>query len=157
MKKTVTVIALLLAALMLCGCSSEPKQYSYKGINITLPGNFKEDTAEGYDYCLSQNDCIVLFLIESAEALGVDESLNAHGYAEMVLVSNDLDTTLTDAGDHTYFEFTRTVEGDNISYLACCYRNGASFWLLQFACPESKYSDMRSDMLSWADSVTFNG
>ena len=156
MKKTITVIAVLLALLTLAGCSSAPKQYSYKGMHITLPGSFKEDSAEGYDYCLSKDDCVALFLIEDAAALGVDEGTTARQYAEMVLATNEIDKPLTDAGDHTYFEFSRTVDGESISYLACCFRSGAAFWLVQFACPEGKYSDMRQDMLSWADSVTFD-
>lgn len=158
MKKFVPVMALLLAILAFCGCSVEPKTLTDKGMSITLPGNFRVSEAEGYDVCFERNDCVVFALREAHDAADGFGDLTLKEYTELVLEANDLTEQMTETAKYNYFEFEKTVDGSDepYSYLACCFRADEAFWLVQFSCMKSDYAKYRSEMLSWADTVTFS-
>lgn len=166
MKKLLSVIAIVLAVLSLSACSvldslsSKEKQYSTEGMTITMPGGFYKTEQEGFKVCYARDDCAVFALREGFDELEGLSELTLDEYADLVLENNELDKPVNDGAGLKYFEFERDVKDDNgtetFSYLACCYRAGDAFWLVQFSCPKSKYGENRSDMLAWAETVTFS-
>ena len=157
MKRTVVLIALLLAALTLAACTPAEKLYSDKGFNITLPGNFRPYDAEAYDVCFENNKCVVFALREPFDAADGFGGLTLKEYAEIVLEANGLDEPITETDKYVYFEYEGQDggEGEPYLYLACCFKAEDAFWLVQFSALKSDYAQYRDRMLGWGDTVYF--
>lgn len=159
-------VLVLIGTLLTTGCSvrfsifsSAPKEYSKNGITLTLPGNFSETEAEGYDYALESRDVAVMVLKErfsDYEALGVSVSdMTLFDYAGLIITANGLpeSTPISTADGLTSFTYEREVDGDEFYYYSVAYKGSDAFWIVQFVCIAKDKNDKQSDFAEYAKSV----
>ncbi|MDE7380431.1 MAG: hypothetical protein K2N14_05190 [Clostridia bacterium] len=156
------IIVALTAAIMavtLTACTANPKQFDKAGMSITLTTAFTEKDLVSQTAYYESRDSIVTALKEEFSLLSGSSSWTVSHYTDVVMKNNKL----TDAEKHEregkeyiYFTYEKTVSGKQFFYLATTHKSSDAFWLIQFACDQSKKDAMTDTFLGWADTVTFS-
>ena len=161
MKKYLAFILAMVFVLSLVSCTpNDHKKFSCQEMTITLPDRFIEDTLEGYTIGFKSPEAAILALKESFEDYPVLRDYTLTKYAELV-ASNNTNLQMTqpeniDGIITTQHSFLNTDEQVNYVYLSAMFRSGEGFWLIQFACPENSFEEMKPYFIQWAKSVSFN-
>ena len=163
MKKSVRVIALLLAMVLMTGCTLFPakdstKSISSNGLTMNIPSDYKDVSSDpstaGYTFAYGNSKSLVVGLREEKslfESYGYYLTLEEYG--ELVIEGNGIFASLNKENGIITFTFTRLVDGVNYKYLAGVYENNDCFWLIQFGCEMSNFSSMESEFMEYLVSV----
>ena len=91
MKKLFKLLPLLLALLVFCACTANPKDFEAAGLTITLTDDFaREDSLnEGQDAVFVSDDAVVSVLCVKFNQTGVDPSMTEESYAQFVNLVNE--------------------------------------------------------------------
>ena len=163
---TVTIVALMTAAILLCGCGTdlfkaEPKEFSKAGMTITLSDKFYEKDMVNYTaYYESQKVGVTALKEEFTlfEQAGYDcGELSIKDYIGFVIQANELptDTEITEENGLTSFTYEKTASGNDFKYFAAAYKTGDAFWLFNFYCERDDFDGFLPRFQEWAGSVTF--
>jgi hypothetical protein len=144
---------------ILCGCYSNPKNFSKAGMTIMLTTEFEEGSAEAFDVYLKSEDVIFAATEETTDELEragyeinsladyADEILNLKGASK-----NDLQVR----NDYRYFVTTDTVSGASYTYVRCIFKADDAYWVCEFACKTKNYNRFSDKILDWADTIKFD-
>lgn len=157
----VLIVALVLGfgVGLLIGFTSEvresPKEYNVYNMSITLTDKFKSDSSvSGFDACYASNKVIVFFLRENLSNIPGYEHLTVDEYGEIVIEVNDIDASkISHSDDLTYFEYNNDSD---YHYSAFLYKDGETFWMIQFCTNQNDTAKYQDRIFEWAASVKFS-
>jgi hypothetical protein len=142
----------------MCGCSSNPKNFTVSGLTITLTDAFSEGKAQAFDVYLKSEDVIFAATEETSDELqSAGYEINSLAdYADEILTlkgasKNDLQVR----NDYRYFVSKDTVNGASYTYVRCIFKAADAYWVCEFACKTKNYDRLSNKILSWADTITF--
>ncbi len=137
---------------------SKPKEFSSKGMRITLTDQFKESTEEGFTACYDSGDVAVFALKEDFSMLNGLENYTVWEYGAAVLEHNgfSLEVQLETREGLTCYERLSTGD-DGVTYhnLTVLYKSSDSFWIIQFVTREKSFDKYEQTIVDWAKSVAF--
>lgn len=154
---------LLLAAFMAVCCFScaflkQPKTFSKAGASITLTESFVEKELVSQTAYFESANMIVTMLKEEFSMMPGLGSITEEEYARLAIQINGMDVPYATSEDgYAYFEFQKTISGNDYSYYATCFKANDAFWLIQFGCFTKNYEKMKPEMQKYAKSVVFEG
>ena len=159
LKRMTVLLTLLLTVTTLFSCAfGLDKKFSKAGVTITLTNQFVEKEIVSQTAYYESTTMIVTVLKEEFTMLSGLENWTLKKYAETTISGNSLTAEVVETENpYVYFEYEKTVSGNDYKYLATCFKADDAFWLIQFGCFEKNYDKLRSDMFKYADSVTFDG
>lgn len=157
MRKIIVLFIMMVLVLGLSSCSllSKEKEFTVSDLTITLTSRFAEKEVIGFTSTYQSTDVLVFVLEEDKDQL--DYGLTLEKYAKLILEVNKLDDVdYEKEDDYICFEYTKNVSGKDYYYYARAYETEDSFWLIQFACFESKQDKLFDDIEKYADSIKFD-
>ena len=133
-KKISLILCLLLLASLLAACGKDEtgtKTFTCENLTLTIPASMKEDkdmlADTGFNFGLEGGGIFVLGLREDMSNFS---DMSAMEYARLVVQANNLNGVPEDKGDYVLIKYTANV-GTEYTYLACIYKNGSEFWMIQ--------------------------
>ena len=157
------IIALLIAAVMvlsLAGCGLFPKEKAF-GVNemlITLTDAFTEADFEGYTKAFDSTNMAVFVLRDDKAAFnGIEISLEEYAALTKAANADRGPGEIKNEDGLVFFDYDYYGnDGTTIySYLTAMFESDEAFWLVQFACDQTKWEKQRPEMIQYAQSVTF--
>ncbi len=157
-KRKQSILALLIAlcTVLLCACSSDPKNFTVGDITITLTKAFKENKMNEFDAYITSSS--VSFTakketINSLEHAGYEiNSLDDYAL-EIVEANQKSKNDLKKRGNYIYFLSEGTKSGAKYTYVHCLFKGSGEYWICEFVCKSSDYSKLESNILGWADTI----
>ncbi len=156
MKKLFRFIPLLLiAVLIFSACSATPKSFTVDALSIDLTSAFDRDdsVSEDQDAVFISNDLVVTVLSESFNRLGIDDSFTKDDYAELVIMTNGLNSAVMHKEQYTYFIYEASADGEDYKYLAVIFKSDDAFYMVQFAALSSDFEPLLEDIWEYIGSV----
>lgn len=151
MKKLFTLLPLLLALLVFCACTANPKDFEAAGLTITLTDDFaREDSLnEGQDAVFVSDDAVVSVLCVKFNQTGVDPSMTEESYAQFVNLVNEREVVVLHRDSYTYFVYETSDE----KYLAVVYKADDAFYMVQFGTDTVDFDSSLETFWGYAESV----
>lgn len=165
MKKLKVLVALLLVASLLSGCSllnavlsQQEKEYTYENISVMLPAN-----CLNYSGTALAGDMTFMFANDSISFFGVKESktdisemfgqMNLQGYAQLIAQLYELDAEPVQKDGFWTVTYTNSVDADTYTYISVFYETANSFWNIQASCKEADYEKYAADLWKYATTI----
>ena len=158
MKRITTLVVCVLTTVGLVACSffGGEKTFSKAGMSITLTTQFVEKEYVSQTVCYESPTVIVFALKEEFSLAPQVSGWSISKYASTTISVNNLNCEYVIAeGGYAYFEYEKSVSGNEYTYFATCHKAEDAFWLIQFACFTKNYQKMKDDMVKYANSVAF--
>lgn len=161
MKKiVVSVLALVLAGLLLVGCAEkyEPKDFMCGDLEIELTDGFEKKVSEKHKgYYLSKTMGVYVDEWqfddfddpEAAAEMDVDE------FAEEIVDAGNYLTTVKLEKGLTTFSYREKLGGEKYTFCAFAYKSDEAFWLVTFFTRSEAFKDMEDTIFDYAWSVEF--
>lgn len=166
MKRTVGILLLVVMLLSFCSCGSdkpkkyiEPKEFSSKGITITLTSEFKETWKEDITLALETEDILVCLRKLAFSSIKNGEDMTLYKFANLVRQNNleKKPTIIQEIDGLTTFECTFPDDMNrDCKYFCVVYKASRVFWFVQFITLESDYDQYDDLFVKWAKSVTLD-
>ncbi|MBR1815705.1 MAG: hypothetical protein IJ763_03300 [Lachnospiraceae bacterium] len=156
-KVLLTLMVLILCITSLTSCNSNPKNFTYNNLTVTLNKSFTEETHSGFDLYAASENVIFSVVEESEEELEYSgySIINLKAYCDEILLLNGVSSDeLKQRNDYYYFINTRTISGASYTYVHCMYYGSGSYWICEFVCKTKSYDRYEKRIFKWADSVT---
>lgn len=157
------IVALLFMLLAVAGCLSSctsksvPKAFEYEGMKIILTSSFGEEEVEGPDKSFVSDKMAVFVIREGFDLVEGFGDYDIDGYTQLCLEANDMvGKEVKKLNGIPYFEFESDVDGEPYTYVAFTYKGTDAFWLIQFVTASGDTEKMRSEIETYASSVTFS-
>lgn len=138
----------------------EPATFTCEEMSITLTDYFSEAEYPGYTACYDSAHAAVFVIKESAALLEEYGIVSLDDYCALILESNGVapyDLHYVEGIPCFEYEYENTEENETYHYVTYMYKSSDSFWIVEFAVPANEYSEYKSDIVSWAKSVKFDG
>lgn len=165
MKKLKVLVALLLVASLLSGCSllntvlsQTEKEYTYENISVKLPAN-----CINYSGTALAGDMTFMFANTDIGLLGIEEKkadlfamygqMDLQGYAKLLSQLYDLDAEPVQKDGFWTVTYTNSTDSDIYTYVSVFYETAGSFWNVQAYSLESKYENYAEDLWKYATTV----
>ncbi len=179
-KKIFGIISIFLLVVVLTGCGSinikvnngkdenkveekkeKTKEYSLKGLHITMADDMVESSVVGYTSYLQGVDYSFASVKESFEdykaaQLEIDETSSVEDYMKFIAKVNQVDTEVIEKDNLVYIKYTKTVGGNDYYYMAFAYKSDDSFWLVNLFCFDKDKEKYEPIFIKWAKTVTFD-
>lgn len=157
LKRISVLCTVALLAICFVGCAfGAKKTFSKAGVTITLTDKFIEKELVSQTAYFESTEMVVTLLKEEFTLLVGLENWTLKKYAETTISGNGLTAEVVETEkSYVYFEYEKTVSGNDYKYLATCHKADDAFWLIQFGCFSKNYDKLQEDMFKYADSVTF--
>ena len=143
-----------------------PKIFSCNELSITLTAAFEDSYYSdddpdyiGYDFICETEDILVTGAREPFSFFEEINVVTLEEYGDFILSINELrDLELKEDGDYIYFEYDRSFEesGRDVHYYVCLYKADEAFWLVQFMTSTKDFAKYSSNIVEWANTVTFS-
>ncbi len=155
-KQLILSLMVVLCALVLAGCSDDPKNFTSGDLTVTLTQGFKEGKLNEFDAYYSSST--VSFTakketFDSLERAGYEiNSLN--DYALEIAESNQVSRDkLLQRGNYIYFTSEGSNGGAKYTYVHCLFKGGTAYWICEFVCKSTDYAKLKDRILGWADTI----
>lgn len=156
--------ALLLLAMMLgfaaCGGTngSNTQTVTVQDLTVTLPGRYinlsHNEYADGTQLLYGYGTAVVMADREERAGFEADyPDLNAYGYANMFVITNDLVSTVENRDGLVTFRYEKTVNDRSFTYVCGVYRGKTHFWTVQAYCPTADLTSLESEFMAILKSV----
>ena len=140
------------------------KTFQKEGLSITLTRDFKEKDNEGYTaYYYSHNMGVWTYKTEFSllDPTWLAENGTCEAYAEFIkndykMVHDSTSELYTDNG-LIYFTFDTPSRTTESRYFISVYQSNDAFWLLLIGCEKAEYKTLQSDIIGYAQSVSWEG
>ena len=164
MKKWLAMLLAVLTVISLAACSGEkadsadvPKLFVCEELRITLNMNFIDADPDTYNALFHSDDVDVLVLRE--DKAGFDADMDFERYTQLIKNANqqyEIKDLLTD-GNLSYYEYAYKGDSGDEKYecMAAMMESDKAYWLVQFFCMESDYSDYKNQFIAWANTIIF--
>lgn len=159
MKKRILYTLLILIAVFMCGCASNPKNFSIGDLTITLNKGFKEQTDSNFDIYLVSDDIIFTAVNESesdVEYSGYEINSLKDYSLEIAELNKVNKSSIKQRGNYYYFVNKGTTSGANYTYVHCMFQGRSSYWICEFVCKTKNYDRFKDNIFKWADSIVIN-
>lgn len=155
------ILSILILSMLtsLCGCSTDPHNYSTGDLTITLTKQFTESKRTGFDIYLESDNVLFSAIEETFEELQTVgyEYLSLQDYCSELLSSNKIpEASLVQRNNYYYFTNEKVISNVSYTYVHCMFMGNSSYWLCEFACKTKDYKKFQNDILNWADSITID-
>ncbi len=157
-KKLLAIILLLATCLAAASCDGEVV-YGHAELEIALPEDFREFEAESFDAAYTDGQALVGILRISYDASfneGVPDFLTPEQFARFYKTATKREAEIALHGATPYYEYTEKQDGVENAYLASFYRSKYAYFAVVFATPKLFYGELKSEFLSYTESVIFN-
>ena len=177
-KKGAVILALALAVGIALGAfistflilknleNKTPKIFSCNELSITLTAAFEDSYYSdddpdyiGYDFICETEDILVTGAREPFSFFEEINVVTLEEYGDFILSINELrHLELKEDGDYIYFEYDRSFEETDrdVHYYICLYKADEAFWLVQFMTSTKDFAKYSSNIVEWANTVTFS-
>ncbi len=159
MKTSIRLIAVLLLAAVLCGCTNGlPKQTIVcNELSITLPGSFldfsEESSVDGLAFNYATQTVGVCATFENRETLtAIVKDIDAHRYAELFLQTNGIDSVLLEVDGIPQFSYESTDQ-KTMTYLCGVFASEENFWVVQAYCESKDFAAHEAEMWEYIKTV----
>ena len=166
------LLLLLLAAVLLCsGCiptaqteeplPPQPVTFTKDELSVTLTDAFTEKSYVTYTAVYDSAD-IALFALKEEFRLFDSSVLSAESspadYAALLWKSNGFtdELPLAEGDELTWFDYSRTVNGNDYTYRVYVYRSDEAFWMVQFAAFADQFDTLSPTIHGYAATVSFS-
>lgn len=162
MKTGMRLTVLVLCSLLLAGCSGKNQIVTADRVTLTVPGEYKnctaEDYANGYTLAFQSNHGAVTVFKESRSSFVPYslEEMDLNTYVQMLLEGYELKSTPQQMDGFLSFTFER----DGSTYLTGIWADPEAFWMIQAGCPTEDYPNQEEtfrEILSQAQFAEFSG
>ena len=147
----------LVAFLLLTGCSPSTKDFTSQGLTLTLPSAFEDLSGEQFG-----KDATFLYGYGDRFLLGIKEDkseiyqhypdISLLLFGTVVIQAHGLSCKLTQKDGFYCFQYT----ADGISYLAVVLESDDAFWTVQAYCPEDKFSELQNSLWTYLKTARFS-
>ena len=139
-------------AAIMSGINSKEKVFTEGTMTITLNESFKQQHDIGYYAVYASKNAVVFISTDEGMEDDANSTLTVAKYAE--LMSNEIDGSrvITD-GDLTCYVYE---SGESYTHHVYVYKNGNSFWMMDFIVETKMAKRYSDDIAKWAGSVKFN-
>lgn len=166
MKKTIRILAMLLAMVLLTGCSvikvkKPPVSFSCRDMTMNIPSDLKDVSSQSdyssYVFAMASEDFAVFGINELFSDYPKTEEYNTGTYAQMLDMVYGLNGKVghREGKDYHYIVYTTDIDLGECTCVAGVFRSGKGFWIIQVLSTTEEYDQEES--LSYLDSVEFNG
>lgn len=158
-KYIILSVLILTMLTSLCGCSTDPLNFSTGDLTITLTKQFTEEKKDGFNMYLESDNVLFSAIEETIEELQAAgyEYLSLQDYCTELLSSNKLpEASLVKRDNYYYFTNEKVISNVSYTYVHCVYMGNSSYWLCEFVCKTKDYKKFQDDILGWADSVVID-
>ncbi len=142
------------------GTSGKSKEFSKKGMTITLTNQFREVSQLGYTSCYESKDVVVFALKEEFSLAQGFDKYTLNEYGDILITNKNLGSSvkLKNSNGLTYFEYqvSNPETKDIINYFSAVYKTSDAFWMIQFATHEKDYNNKRQTIINWAKNIEFS-
>lgn len=154
-KSVALALSLVSVLILLCGCSSDPKNFTVDNFTITLNESFELSSAQNFDIYIKSDDVIFTAVEETAEELEYSgfEINSLKDYCSELMKINNASSSLQQRNNYYYFTHTETRSGASYSYIHCMFSTKDSYWVCIFACKTKDYDRLENKIFQWADSI----
>lgn len=129
----------------------DAKEFSNKGMSITLTDEFTKQNQPNFTVCYGTADVAILALEEKFSLLEGFENYTLPEYGEMVMKSSNIKGSLKKSNGLNYFEF----DANGYHYYAYVFKETDAFWLIQFAVRAEDVEKYQEQIVTWATSIRF--
>lgn len=142
--------ACLLVVCLLTGCGDsypEGKTLVFSDLQLTLPGDFMDLSAEGIDadadFLYGRKTLIVKGAAEEKSKL---QDMTLEDYTAAIISGNQLTTTPHAYGKGYQFTYESLVGDQMYTYVTATFEGETNFWLFQFYCPTQDLQENRPEI-----------
>ena len=143
-------VSILVAMCLLGGCADnypEGQTVTYGDLQITLPGDFIDLSAESYaedaEFLYGRNTLILKAMAEKKDTL---QKMTLDAYTSLVIKGNQLTCVPEVFRDGYLFSYETMVGNENYTYTTAVFEGQTNFWLLQFYCPSVNLSENQPEI-----------
>ena len=158
MKRRLSLLSVLLAVFLLCGCiSSSGSTFTRDGLSMTLPSYFQDKSADSY-----ANNLNFLYSYGSMGFLGIREkrsdfpagyeNMGLEAYAKFVILGNGLTCQLMERDGFYTFSYTAQSAEGELTYVAIVLEDQDAYWTVQGYCLSQYYEENQA--LLWKYLIT---
>lgn len=158
-KKTLLSILLTFILIFVCGCASDPRNFSEGDLTITLTKEFQESSRTGFDIYLESDDVLFSAVKEYAsdfEYSGYEITSLKDYSLEIIDLNGASSNSLQQRNDYYYFVNTGTSAGANYTYVHCMFEGRGTYWVCEFVCKTKNYDHYKDKIFRWADSIVIS-
>ena len=144
------VLCLLMSVSLLTGCGDdfpEGKTLVFSDLQLTLPGDFMDLSAEGIDadadFLYGRKTLIVKGAAEDKSQL---QEMTLEEYTSAVISGNQLETTPEVFGKGYVFTYESLVGDVTYTYVTATFEGKSNFWLFQFYCPTADLQENQPEI-----------
>ena len=144
------ILCLLLPVSLLAGCGDdfpEGKTLTYSDMQLTLPGDFIDLSAEGIDadadFLYGRKTLIVKGAAEDKSKL---QEMTLEEYTSAVIAGNRLQCTPQAFGKGYQFTYETAVGDEKYTYVTATFEGNSNFWLFQFYCPTADLQENQPEI-----------
>lgn len=128
-----------------------PKTFTEGDFQITLTDEFKAAEEDGF-YAFYESKDILVFAIQEEKEIFGDITLEEYG--DLVLEANGKTGGKMNRGEgFLWFDYTDTVDGQEVYYMAVCCQGEEAFWIVNFATPVENRTQKKDVFLNWAKTI----
>jgi len=178
-KRVIGIISLIFLMVLVTGCGkvnitinndkddnkvvekkNSTKEYSLKGLHITMADDLVESSAVNYTSYLQGQNYSFASIKESFEdykaaQLEIDENSSVVDYMKFITKVNQLNSNVIEKNGLVYITYTKNINDNDYFYMAFAYKSNDSFWLVNLFCFEKDKAKYEPIFMDWAKSVYF--
>lgn len=139
-------------AAIMSGMNSKEKVFTEGSMTITLNESFEQQHDIGYYAVYSSKNAVVFISTDEGMEDDANSTLTVAKYAELMSNKIDGSRVITD-GDLTCYVYE---SGESYTHHVYVYKNGNSFWMMDFIVETKMAKRYSDDIAKWAGSVKFN-
>ena len=144
------IFCLLLVVCLLTGCNGyypEGKTLTFEDLQLTLPGDFIDLSAESYaqnaNFMYGRKTLVFQGLSEKKSDL---QTMTLSQYTNYVITGNGLSCTPESVGDGYLFTYDAPIGDKVYTYTTATIEGQTNFWILQFYCPKENLSENQPEI-----------
>lgn len=158
MNRTSKLLALVLALLLLVGCTLPDKTVSCEDLTISLPGHFvdlsDQDVAQSMTFLYGFGTVAVMGLREARSELEANyPNITLEQYAKSIIAVSRLDCVLTQRDGLYTFTYTAAADSLSFTYLSAVYEGTDAFWVVQAYCLTEEFPKNEASLWQYLLSV----
>ena len=152
------VVGYLITSNLFANNESNTKEFSSKGMSITLTDEFVKADIENFTVTYDSKKVAVFALKEEFTLVQGFEDYTLEQYGNLVIQNNRLSSSKLESIDGLIgfdYEFTNPDTKETYKYLSFVYKSSDAFWLVQFATLIENADEYSSKIVEWAKTISF--
>ena len=133
------------------------KTFSLDGVQITLPGYFKEESATGIFASFFDEYSVILLHREPFTEHPSLEMYTLEEYGEKLIQARNINAALQKTDGLLCFEYELNVGDGSVkyNYFVVLFKTNSDFWIFEFVSDSREAQAHREEFIQWAKTVKF--